>query len=135
MGLLKDDVSDHVPIVATISMHARREKHHNASPYIRDFRRFDNEAFNHSLGEFNDNESDTLDIRFYNLHRHISSCINTHLPWHRRTKRECAFADKPWISRGLQRSILERKRLYRISRETHPNQRERKKKYNKYKKN
>ena len=134
LGLLTDDVSDHFPIVATISMHACRDKNNNVSPYIRDFRNFDNDAFNNSLSEFRDSESDTLDARFYNLHCHILSCINTHLPWRKRTNRESAFADKPWISRGLQRSILERKRLYRISRETHQNQTERIKKYNKYKK-
>ena len=62
------------------------------------------------------------------------SCVNQHLPWRHRTLKETKFSHKPWISRALQRSISERKRLFRLSLVNHPNQNERKRKYNRYKK-
>ena len=132
-GLLVDDISDHFPIIATISMRAKIHPS-QVSTHIRDFRNFDIDSFNNSLGQFIDNESENLDVRFYNLHHHISSCIDLHLPLRKRTVKESKFAHKPWISRGLQRSILERKILHRISREPHPKQNERKHKHNRYKK-
>ena len=78
-GLLIDDITDHFPLVATISMQAKKYPH-QLPPYIRDFRNFDIESFNRSLGQFHDNESENLDARFYNAHLHILSCIDSHLP-------------------------------------------------------
>ena len=133
VGLLVDDTSDHFPIVTTIRLHSKKQPFH-LSPYIRDFKKFDIVSFNQSLAQFNDTESENLDARFYNFHCHMLSCINSHLPWRKRTLNETKFAHKPWISKGLQRSILERKRLHRLSHINHPNQNERIHKYNQYKK-
>ena len=133
VGILDDDISDHLPVIVTIRMQSKKQPCY-LSPYVRDFRNFDKNAFNEDIAKFKDTESLNLDARFHNLHLHISACINVHLPWRKRTNKEIKFAHKPWISRALQKSILERKRLFRLSRITHPNQSERKHKYNKYKK-
>ena len=133
VGLLVDDISDNFPIVATIRLHSKKYPFH-LSPYIRDFKNFSNDSFNQSVANFNDVVTDNLDTRFYNLHIHYYVCLNLHAPWRERTVKETKFSHKPWISRGLQRSISERKRLYRLSLVNHPNQNIRKHKYNRYKK-
>ena len=134
IGLLVNHITDHFPIVATISINSKKIHGNNINPYIRDFRNFDIESLNRSLNNFIDIELQDLDTRFENLHTHILSCLNKHIPLRKRTKKEMKFAFKPWITRALQISIVERARLFRVSREVHPNQSERKKKYNKYRK-
>ena len=71
---------------------------------------------------------------FFNLNKHILFCINKHIPLRKRTKKEIKFALKPWISRGLKRSIIEKQRLYKFSRLNGTGKNTRVKKYNKYKK-
>ena len=73
-------------------------------------------------------------MNFYNLQNHFLNCVNNHLPFRKRSKRELKFALKPWITNSMKKSINERSRLYRISRINHPNQSHRKTKYNRYKK-
>ena len=75
VGLIVDDISDHFPIVATIRLHSKKQPFH-LSPFIRDFRNFDAEAYNQSLATFRDIESDRLDTRFYNYDCHLSLCLN-----------------------------------------------------------
>ena len=127
IGLLINDTTDHLPIIATISMHTKVHKN-QLSSHIRDFRNFNIDRFNDDLCKFNDDESENLDIRFQKFHSHLQSCVNSNLPLRKRTKKEIKFAHKPWISSGLKKSIYERNRLYRLSRVTHQNQAERKRK-------
>ena len=61
-------------------------------------------------------------------------CINKHIPLRKRTKKELKFALKPWISKGLKRSIIEKQRLYKLSRTNRPDKNVRINRYNKYKK-
>ena len=134
IGLLINDISDHLPIVATISAHAKKIQIENLYPYIRDFKKFNSEDFNKSLREFKDNETEHLDIRFEKLNSHIVSCVNKHIPLRKRTKKERKFAVKPWITSSLKRCIFKKEKLFRLSRVYHPNQATRIRKYNKYKK-
>ena len=134
IGLLATDISDHFPIVATINIHAKKMCINDPYPYIRDYRNFNREAFNESLSDFNDITTQSLDSRFFNLNKHLLSCINKHIPLRKRTKKEMKFALKPWISKGLKRSIIEKQRLYRLSRLNQPGKNLRVKKYNRYKK-
>ena len=134
IGLLVCDISDHFPIVATISINHKKLSDNDVFPYIRDFRNFDVDTFNESLINFDDNEMLSLDERFENVHSHILSCINLHIPLREKTKKEKKFALKPWISNSLKRSILHKKRLYNISRIPHPSQSTRINDYNRYKK-
>ena len=135
VGLLIADISDHLPIFTTISMHAKKVSVNDLHPYIRDYSNFNSEAFNESIRRFNDIKTQSLDSRFYNFNVHLLTCINEHIPLRKRTKREIRFAMKPWISNGLKRSINERRRLYNLSRLDGPQKSVRVRKYNKYKKN
>ena len=134
IGLLVNGISDHTPIIATISLHTKKNSMHSPNPYIRDFRNFDSEKFNAALARFTVSETEDLDTNFYNLHNHFVNCVNHHIPMRKRSKRELKFAMKPWISNSMKKSIVERNRLHRLSRIEHPNQRARITKYNKYKK-
>ena len=134
IGLLVNNITDHFPIVATISVNSKKIQGNDIYPYIRDFRKLDIQSLNESLSSFVDIELLDLDTRFEAFHSHILSCLNKHIPLRKRTRKEMKFALKPWISSALKISIFEKDRLYRLSREVHPDQIERKRKYNKYKK-
>ena len=134
IGLLVTDISDHLPIIATVTMQVKKVTISDPYPYVRDFKNFDSDEFNNSISNFTDDRLLSLDSRFQNLNCHILSCINAHIPLRKRTEKEKKFAMKPWISNNLKRSIKERKRLYNLSRKNHPEKRLRVKKYNKYKK-
>ena len=84
--------------------------------------------------EFIADESSELDSNFEHFHVHYWNCPNEPAPVRNKRKKELKFAMKPWISQSLKRSILERARLYRLSRIPHPDQNQRKTKYNRYKK-
>ena len=133
-GLIINNISDHFPIVATISAHAKRMQIDDGHPYVRDFKKFNIEDFSTSLREFTDDEAENLDTRFEKLNSYIVSCINKHIPLRKRTKKERKFAMKPWITRGLRRCIIKKERLFRLTRVNQINQHKRIRKYNKYKK-
>ena len=105
IGLFSHSLSDHLPFVATISLHPKKPKPEFINPFIRDFRNFDQEKFNESLDRFVVNESDSLDVNFYNLHNHFNNCVNLHIPLRKRTAKEKKFATKPWISNSLKRFV------------------------------
>ena len=105
IGLLINDISDHLPIVSAISAHAKKIQIEDLHPYIRDFKKNNLEDFNKSLREFKDNQTEHLDIRFEKLNSHIVSCVNKHIPLRKRTKKEKKFAVKPWITNSLKRCI------------------------------
>ena len=134
VGLHISDITDHMPIVATIGIPSKKNVMQNLNPYIRDFRNFDKEKFNESLSHFTCGDEDNLDVNFYNLHNHFLNCVNKHIPLRKRTKKELKFAFKPWISKSIQKSINEKTRLFKLSRIAHPNQSFRITKYNRYKK-
>ena len=125
VGILPFGSTDHYPVVAIISVKPKKIQVRNIYPYIRDFRNFDCDAFNESLINFTDVELLDLDSRIEAFHSHILSCLNRHIPLRKRTKRETKFALKPWISRALQKSIQVKKRLHTLSKQAHPDQRER----------
>ena len=133
-GLLVNDISDHVPIVVTIAIKPKKTSPTELNPYIRDFKNFDQDQFNQSLSEFVITDTDDLDTNFENLQKHFVKCLNLHIPLRKRTKKETKFSFKPWISSSLKRCIKERARLYQLSRVSHPNQSNRIRKYNRYKK-
>ena len=76
-----------MPIVATIGLPTKKKAIQNLNPYIRDFRNFDSEKFNESLSHFTYNDTDSIDVNFYNLHNHFLNCVNKHLPLRKRTKK------------------------------------------------
>ena len=134
IGLSVCDISDHMPIVATIGIPSKKNIVQNLNPYIRDFRNLNSAKFNESLSHFTCSDTENIDVCFYNLHNHFLNCVNNHIPLRKRTKRELKFALKPWITNSMKKSINERARLYRLSRIDHPNQNCRRTKYNRYKK-
>ena len=52
IGLLVNDISDHVPIIVTIAINPHKTSSTDLNPYIRDFKSFDQVKFNQSLSEF-----------------------------------------------------------------------------------
>ena len=134
IGLLVSDISDHFPIVTIISENMKKIHESEVHPFVRDFRRFNYDSFQNSLREFNDDETNDIDTRVEKIHGHILFCINRHIPLRYKTTNEKRFELKPWISNSLKQSIAKRKKLYSLSRQTHPEQAQRKLTYNRYKK-
>ena len=77
---------------------------------------FDPEAYNHSLFSFFHILPNIPDIdqKIEYLQAHISHCADFHAPFRERTKKELKFANKPWISNSIQKSIDNKNHLYQV---------------------
>ena len=92
---------------------------------------FNYDEFNKSLSQFEPSSSN-IDDCFSELQSHINKCTEKHAPLRKRTKKEMEFADKPWISASIQRSINNKNNLY-VYLQSHSNP-SLQRKYNKMKK-
>ena len=121
-----------MPIVAVIGISSKKKSLQSLNPFIRNFKNFDSAKFDEFLSRFSYNDSESLDVCFFNLHNHFLNCVNQHLPLRKRTQKETRFALKPWITNSMKKSINEKKRLCKLAHIVHPNQNYRKNKYNRY---
>ena len=133
IGIMYNSITDHRPVFAIIGEKLNR-KNKKDDIYVRDYKNFNREAFNRSLSNFTYNSYDNLDTKVAKLQSFIVKCIDTHIPLKKLSLKEKRFYSKPWISSGIKTSINRRNRLCKLSRINCPNQRERRRSFNKYKK-
>ena len=62
LGLLENDISDHIPIVATIRAHPIINKIENPFPYVRDFKKLNLQELHNSLNRFTQFSFETDDL-------------------------------------------------------------------------
>ena len=81
IALLTSDVTDHLPIMATLRTNPRRQIQ-NSVEYVRCFRHVDSAAFNNSLSEFENicDPSWSTDQKYEKLQDHIKECVEIHAP-------------------------------------------------------
>ena len=134
VNLIKDDISDHSPMVFAIELNKKISKTYQNNIFTRDWTNFRSDAFNDSLYDFTCEIDKNSDIhkKFYDLQIHIANCIEKHAPLRMRTKKEKKFSGRPWISESIRISINNKNNLYKFLL-THDDQ-ELQKKYNKMKK-
>ena len=117
--ILPDDISDHMPVIVCSDLALKHPKKYEAS-YVRDTKNFEAELFLeelskslHLLGEtnlpININEIDIYTDKFINIFQLI---LDKHAPLQKRSRKELKLKSKPWITKGLQKSIHRKNCMY-----------------------
>ena len=114
-GNLVCDISDHLPnflIINKLSCISFQP-----TIYQRDYSKFDQEDLLVEVQSVNWNEvfpvqADINDI-FDSFHIKLSEIIDKHIPLKKVSKRQLRLQSKPWITKGIRRSIAMRNKLYK----------------------
>lgn len=114
-GNILDDLSDHLPNFIIVNKFSNLPKHFKLLK--RDYSRLDNDKLIGDLQNINwDNEltncsdASTMFDTFYSK---ISSIIDHHIPFKQLSNRRIKQLAKPWITRGIRKSINEKNKLYK----------------------
>jgi len=104
--ILTSNIFDHLPVLVLINNAKQRVQ--DEALNIRDTRNFDCESFLMDLEKaMSDQEYDQLTIRDQcsNFITAFSETVNQHAPLRKHTKKELRINKKPWITKGLLKSI------------------------------
>ena len=115
-----DDISDHMPVLVCSDLALKHPNKYEAS-YVRDTKNFEAELFLeelskslHLLGEtnlpININEIDIYMDKFINIFQLI---LDKHAPLRKRSRKELKLKTKPWITKGLLKSIHRKNCMYK----------------------
>ena len=72
--------------------------------------------FKRYLQEINWNfatENSNVDLRFETFFRHFNKTLDRHAPIKKSTRKEQKIKSKPWITKGIKKSISIRDKLYK----------------------
>ena len=114
LGLLLTDITDHLPIFLVIQS-SLIHKVSGKDLLTRDYNKVDPVEFNSLIEEINpyiNANTPSIDEKFDKFQKHLVLCIDKLIPLRKLTKREISFKVKPWISKGLQKSIIYKNKLY-----------------------
>ncbi|MCP4485640.1 MAG: endonuclease/exonuclease/phosphatase family protein, partial [Flavobacteriaceae bacterium] len=107
-GNLIDKISDHLPNFAFFGNQLSKNKINNSSMY-RDYSNFNKEAYLQEAQKINfyQNENHNLDINFKyeNFQNKFLELLNKHVPLKPKSKRLKRQQRKPWITKGILKSI------------------------------
>ena len=117
-GVIKTDLTDHYPIFCTISNLTLKKSH--KPTFRRDFSMFNADDFcNHLNNEINSffltisyingNNFDAIFDHFLQL---LTNAITLYAPMRKLTRKQQKLINKPWISRGILKSIKTKQKLY-----------------------
>ena len=128
-------ISDHLAqflIPTTISP----DKNVNTKTFYRDWKSFNKESFIEDLKNFNwDNllllENNNPDYSFELFFKKFNELLESHVPLKRFSKRQLKSVSKPWITKGIKKSIMTRDSL--LKRLFHSEKRRRSAIYDQYK--
>ena len=133
-GVLYSDVSDHLPIFAVIN----KQTHNKIPNHDRTVRKYTDENINASISDLARvdwsmvfDEKDNVDEAYSILYDKINSNFNANIPCVEIKNNRRSTQRKPWITKGILRSIHKKNRLYKKCLK-HSNCQTRWEKYKKY---
>jgi hypothetical protein len=109
-----DHFSQFCVILSNTSKPTRRNTVKNQ---YRDFSRFSKETFNNDLAQIefdepNVNNANSIDKIFSNFYTKVNKIVNKHVPLTTCSKRKSKQLLKPWITKGLLKSIRIKNKLF-----------------------
>ena len=117
-GVIKTDLTDHYPIFCTISNLTLKNSHKPI--FRRDFSMFNADDFcNHLKNEINSFfltisyiDGNNFDAIFDHFLQLLTNAITLYAPMRKLTRKQQKLVNKPWISRGILKSIKTKQKLY-----------------------
>ena len=114
-GNITTSISDHLPRFITLeNFKGSNLKRERVSITYRDFRYFNIDSFKRALKEINWNfatENNDIDLNFETFFRLFNKTLDRNAPVKKSTKKEEKIKSKPWITKGIKKSISIRDKL------------------------
>ena len=109
--------SDHLPQVLLVPGFYRYKSVHKSNVFIRDWKTFNNATFS---ADYKSKDWPTImqidkgnpNLSFHNYIEEVEKMISNHAPLRKAKKRDLKFQSKPWITSGLQKSIVIKNKLF-----------------------
>ena len=115
-GIAKADISDHLPTFIIVQDTKMTFKATNKF-YVRDMKNFSLESFcldlSNKLENFAIDESCSLHNSVENFIELFSDVVNSHAPRRVASKKEMKLKQKPWMTKGLLKSIKLKNKMYK----------------------
>lgn len=102
-GNIVSDISDHFTQFCILS--SSKEFITNTKKKRRDFSKFSKDVFLDELSNIDFSLKGNVDQMFSAFYKKLNKLVNKHAPLKKCSKRDVKNLSKPWITRGLQRSI------------------------------
>ena len=105
-GNIVSDISDHYSQFGIIHSPSLKSRYHGTK--IRDYSRFSEEIFIYDISQTNWAgliSNGSVDKRFSLFYNELNKLVNKHAPLKSVSKRKAKQLSKPWITRGLRKSI------------------------------
>ena len=116
-GNITTSISDHLPqFIILENFKGSNLKRERISTTYRDFRYFNIDSFKRDLQEINWNfatENNDIDLGFETFFRLFNKTLDRHAPIKKSTKKEEKIKSKPWITKGIKKSVSIRDKLYK----------------------
>ena len=115
-GIAYSDISDHLPTFVMINLTYSRHKKRDDMFFKRDAKRVKLELFLEDLKQefstFKVKESFPINGQFDDFTDRLAKTVNTHAPlWHA-TRKEKRLQKKPWLSRGILKSVAHKNKMF-----------------------
>ena len=109
--------SDHLPQVLLVPGFYRYKNVHKSNVFIRDWKTFNNATFSADYKSTDwpnimQIDKGNANLSFHNYIEEVEKMTSNHAPLRKTRKRELKFQSKPWITTGLQKSIVIKNKLF-----------------------
>ena len=109
-GNLTSRISDHMPNF--LILHDLLDKPNHSSKKVRDFSKFDENAFKTDVDKLSPIENLDIDLAFQKFQDDYVNIINKHAPFKILSRQEIKWKQKPWISSNIKSMIKTKDLLY-----------------------
>ena len=112
-GILKFDISDHLPVFCTVNVSPKRN---DDTFFFRDYKKFNIDHYKHDLESVNwtnlFSESRDLHIATQKTIETIQQIVGRHAPLQQASSSQKKRLRKPWITAGILKSIKRKQKMY-----------------------
>ena len=113
-GILTIDISDHLPVFCMADIPLKKD---NKQIYFRDFSKFNSESYLQDIyaidwNAITDQCSDLLEVTAYTIDA-LKLIVERHAPKKHVSRKQQKLLRKPWISRGILKSIKRKHAMYK----------------------
>ena len=116
-GNITVGISDHIPQFAIIPSYSNNTIPTNNTSYVRNYKKMNNESFVNTIRNIDwsfansNTDTDTNEV-IVNFLGKITSALDDHAPLRKITKKQHKKLNKPWITKGIIKSIRNKEKIY-----------------------
>ena len=120
-GVIEHDLSDHYPVMVSISYKMEKNKYCSNAKFTRDLSTFSVDSFNEDLLIKLDDfmlkiptaTATNINSMFEDFYSLITTTIENHAPLKKLTRKQTRLRNKPWITKGLLKSIKRKQKMHK----------------------